>query len=163
MMFQTVEGFLKAWQFESTTTQRVLDSLTDKSLAQEITAEHWNLGQTAWHVVTSSPFILATIGLEIDWEMKSTTPPSSAKTIADEYRAMSTALVTAAKTKWTDEDLVTVSEFASYTMPNGFFLMTILSHQNHHRGQMSVLMRQAGLKVPGIYGPTKEDSVAMEK
>jgi uncharacterized damage-inducible protein DinB len=37
-------------------------------------------------------------------------------------------------------------------------------HQCHHRGQMTVLMRQAGQKVPGIYGPAKEEwsSMGME-
>ncbi len=33
----------------------------------------------------------------------------------------------------------------------------LLLHQTHHRGQMTVLMRQAGLPVAGMYGPTKED------
>jgi uncharacterized damage-inducible protein DinB len=32
----------------------------------------------------------------------------------------------------------------------------LISHQIHHRGQMTVLMRQAGLAVPSIYGPVKE-------
>ena len=35
--------------------------------------------------------------------------------------------------------------------------MTLINHQNHHRGQMTVLMRQAGLTVPGVYGPAKEE------
>ena len=34
--------------------------------------------------------------------------------------------------------------------------MTLINHQNHHRGQMTVLMRQAGLTVPGVYGPAKK-------
>ena len=29
-------------------------------------------------------------------------------------------------------------------------------HQIDHRGQMTVLMRQAGLNVPGVYGPSLE-------
>ena len=36
-------------------------------------------------------------------------------------------------------------------------LQILLFHQTHHRGQMTVLMRQAGLPVPGMYGPAKED------
>jgi uncharacterized damage-inducible protein DinB len=32
----------------------------------------------------------------------------------------------------------------------------LVTHQTHHRAQMTVLMRQAGLQVPGIYGPVKE-------
>ena len=45
-------------------------------------------------------------------------------------------------------------------MPNSIFLMTLINHQNHHRGQMTVLMRQAGLTVPGVYGPAKEEWAA---
>jgi len=39
-------------------------------------------------------------------------------------------------------------------------LQTLVVHQIHHRGQMSVLMRQAGLVPPGIYGPTREEAAA---
>gem|GEM_PF-5815448 len=43
----------------------------------------------------------------------------------------------------------------------GQTLIYLLLHQTHHRGQMTVLMRQAGLKVSGIYGPAKEEWEAM--
>ena len=43
----------------------------------------------------------------------------------------------------------------------GAVLMSLIVHQAHHRGQMTVLMRQAGLRVPGVYGPAKEDWAAM--
>ena len=32
----------------------------------------------------------------------------------------------------------------------------LIGHQTHHRSQMTVLMRQAGLVVPEVYGPAKE-------
>ncbi|HZG18224.1 MAG TPA: DinB family protein, partial [Candidatus Bathyarchaeia archaeon] len=44
---------------------------------------------------------------------------------------------------------------------NGFTLRALLMHEVHHRGQMTVLMRQAGLTIPGIYGPAKEEWAAM--
>ncbi len=40
---------------------------------------------------------------------------------------------------------------------NGFTLEVLLRHEIHHRGRMTVLMRQAGLKVPGVYGPAMEE------
>ncbi|HBP64402.1 MAG TPA: hypothetical protein DD730_09030 [Desulfosporosinus sp.] len=43
------------------------------------------------------------------------------------------------------------------TWTNGHTLRALIDHQIHHRGQITVLMRQAGLKVPGIYGPSRED------
>jgi uncharacterized damage-inducible protein DinB len=42
----------------------------------------------------------------------------------------------------------------------GFTLYVLIAHQSHHRGQMTVLMRQAGLKVPGVCGPSKEEWAA---
>ena len=42
------------------------------------------------------------------------------------------------------------------TWTGAFALYVLVSHQTHHRGQMTVLMRQAGLHVPSTYGPTKE-------
>ena len=37
-----------------------------------------------------------------------------------------------------------------------FTLQALILHEIHHRGQITVLMRQAGLRVPGSYGPAKE-------
>jgi uncharacterized damage-inducible protein DinB len=43
----------------------------------------------------------------------------------------------------------------------GTTLGVLAMHQAHHRGQATVLMRQAGLKVPGVYGPAREEWSAM--
>ena len=69
---------------------------------------------------------------------------------------MNAAFVETLQSKWTDKDLATINDFFGRPMPNSIFLMTLINHQNHHRGQMTVLMRQAGLTVPGVYGPAKK-------
>jgi uncharacterized damage-inducible protein DinB len=33
----------------------------------------------------------------------------------------------------------------------------LMLHQTHHRGQLATYMRIAGLKVPGPYGPAREE------
>ena len=38
----------------------------------------------------------------------------------------------------------------------GAILRKMIDHQTHHVGQMTVLLRQAGLVVPPVMGPTKE-------
>ncbi|WP_454373178.1 DinB family protein, partial [Streptomyces kronopolitis] len=48
-MFQTLDHFLKSWEFEADATQKLLNHLTDESLKQEITSQHWTLGRIAWH------------------------------------------------------------------------------------------------------------------
>ncbi|AOY17827.1 hypothetical protein BGI23_21870 [Bacillus sp. ABP14] len=159
-MYQTIEGFLQSWTYEAESTQKMLDALTDASLSQEIAPEHWTLGRVAWHIVTAIPVILSGTGLKFEGEMKDYPVPTSAKTIADGYRKVNTAFVEALQSEWTDKDLTTINDFFGRPMPNSIFLMTLINHQNHHRGQMTVLMRQAGLTVPGVYGPAKEEWAA---
>ncbi|CAM4200938.1 hypothetical protein BAMA_02780 [Bacillus manliponensis] len=156
-MYQSIEGFLKSWKYEGDTTQKVLDALTDDSLSQAVTEDHWTLGEIAWHIVITIPLIMKNTGLQIEEQPKADSTPTSAQFIADNYRKMNDSFIKAVKTQWRDEDLKTINDFFGHPMPNAVFLATVANHQNHHRGQMSVLMRQAGLKVPSIYGPTKED------
>ncbi|PHD63848.1 DinB family protein [Bacillus wiedmannii] len=156
-MYQTIEGFLQSWTYEAESTQKILDALTDESLSQEIAHGHWTLGRVAWHIVTAIPVMLSGTGLKFEGETKDYPVPTSAKTIADGYRKVNAAFVEALQSEWTDKDLTTINDFFGRPMPNSIFLMTLINHQNHHRGQMTVLMRQAGLTVPGVYGPAKEE------
>jgi uncharacterized damage-inducible protein DinB len=59
--------------------------------------------------------------------------------------------------KWTDEMLAEDVEMYGQTFKRGFTLYMLIVHEIHHRGQMTVLMRQAELEVPGIYGPSKNE------
>jgi uncharacterized damage-inducible protein DinB len=44
---------------------------------------------------------------------------------------------------------------------DGFVLDVFLSHAAHHCGRTTVFMRQAGLPVHGVYGPSSEEWLAM--
>ena len=60
---------------------------------------------------------------------------------------------------WTDAMLVETVPMYGEDWTRGKVLAALILHQAHHRGQMNVLMRQAGLGVPGVYGPSKEEWV----
>ncbi|RFU69607.1 DinB family protein [Bacillus sp. V59.32b] len=156
-MFLTLEGFMKSWEFESQATQKILNNLTDESLKQEITEENWTLGRIAWHIVPSIHIMTSRTGLKFEAPTENWPVPTSAQFIADSYGQVSAAFLEAIKAQWTDESLQIESDFFGQKQQNSIFLMTLILHQNHHRGQMTVLMRQAGLPVPGIYGPSKEE------
>ncbi|MBD8520867.1 MULTISPECIES: DinB family protein [Lysinibacillus] len=156
-MFQTVEHFLQSWTFEATATQNLLQQLTDESLHQAITAGHWTLGRIAWHTVTAIRIISANTDLTFEAPAEDFPVPTSAQLIADSYHQASNAFIDAVKTQWTDQTMNETIEFIGQSIPNGSLLLFLLQHQSHHRGQMTVLMRQAGLAVPGIYGPAKEE------
>jgi uncharacterized damage-inducible protein DinB len=156
-MFQTLDRFFKSWEFEAGVTRRVLDHLTDESLKQEVTAQNWTLGRIAWHIVTAIQVIVSRTGLTFEAPAKDWPVPSSADFIAKSYKKSSDAFVQALKTQWTDANLNDLIDFFGQQMTNGTLLMFLIQHQTHHRGQMTVLMRQAGLNVPGVYGPSKEE------
>jgi uncharacterized damage-inducible protein DinB len=46
-------------------------------------------------------------------------------------------------------------------VPMVMILQSLIRHQIHHRGQMTILMREAHVVVPGVYGPSREESAAM--
>jgi uncharacterized damage-inducible protein DinB len=162
-MFRTMEDFYQVWNQESDSTLKILDILTDESLQQRVAPGHRTLGWLAWHVTTTIHEMLARTGLEFEGP-EDEEAPASAKTIADTYRQASDAMVAAMRSKWNDNTLVLTSNMYGEDWPNSQTLWVLVTHQIHHRGQMTVLLRQAGLPVPGIYGPSQEEwsSMGME-
>ncbi len=156
-MYQSLNDFLKSWEFEAGATSKLLKTLTDESLKQEVSSEHWSLGRIAWHTVTSIKVISSQAGLRFEAPSEDWSVPSSANFIAESYIKSSNQLVEALKTQWTDENLSEQIDFFGQKMAKGNLLLFLNQHQTHHRGQMTILMRQAGLHVPGIYGPSKEE------
>ncbi|MCY8659772.1 DinB family protein [Bacillus spizizenii] len=156
-MFQTLDHFFKSWEFEADATQKLLNCFTDESLKQEITSQNWTLGRIAWHTVAAIRIITSNTDLTFHAPAEDYPVPASAQFIADSYHQASNAFIQALKTQWTDHTLQERINFIGQQLPNGSLLMFMIQHQNHHRGQMTVLMRQAGLTVPGIYGPAMEE------
>ncbi|WP_066304633.1 DinB family protein [Bacillus sp. FJAT-29814] len=156
-MYTSIEAFIGDWHHEAETTQKVFDALTDSSLQQMISPDDRSLGRIAWHIVTSTPEMLNEFGIKVDSVSNADSVPSSAKEIADTFRKVSADTIDAVKEQWTNASLSEMKNVFGMDMPGGVMLLMLNKHIIHHRGQISVLMRQAGLRVPGIYGPTRED------
>ncbi len=156
-MFLTIEGFKKAWNYEANATQRMLDALTDESLKQEVSPEDRTLGRIAWHIVTAIHEMMSRTGLTFEAPEHDAPVPATAQEIADCYRQVNAALLQAIDAQWTDASLQETCNMYGEQWANGLTLNILISHQIHHRGQMTVLMRQAGLRVPGVYGPAREE------
>ncbi len=159
-MFTTVEQFVAVFKNESTGTQKLLDLLTDESLSQKVWAEGRDLGFLSWHIVLTLGEMMSKTGLSLKSPDENAPAPTSAKEIADTYRKVSTELIEKITTEWNDETLNEVIEIYGEKWTRGFTLRVLLNHEIHHRGQLTVLMRQAGLKISGVYGPAKEEWAA---
>ncbi|MCJ7553933.1 MAG: DinB family protein [Ignavibacteriaceae bacterium] len=89
--------------------------------------------------------------------------PATAKEIVSAYKEVSENIITEIKAKWNDETLNLEDDMFSEKWKRGMTLAIIISHQIHHRAQLTVVMRLNGLKVPGIYGPSKEEWISYGK
>lgn len=158
-MFHTAEEFLTSYGYESATTAKVLAALTDESLAQRKAEGHPSLGDIAWHIATTHGMMLNQCGFSVhaneNWMMPAGT---TAQQILDEYNTAVASTKAEAATK-SPEDLQKVyNMWGMMDWPVHISLNALIHHEVHHRGQLSVLMRQAGLTVPSIYGPNYEET-----
>jgi uncharacterized damage-inducible protein DinB len=156
-MYTSISEFIEDWNQEAASTQKVLDALTDGSLQQAVSPDDRTLGRIAWHVVTSTPEMLNEFGITVENVENSSTVPSSAKEIADTFRKVSEDNMDAVKKQWTDASLKEMKNVFGMEMQKAVTLSLLIKHIIHHRGQMTVLMRQAGLNVPGVYGPSRNE------
>jgi uncharacterized damage-inducible protein DinB len=139
---------------------KVFRALTDASLAQSVSPGGRTLGRLAWHITCTLGEMPGHVGLEVSSPEQESDPPASAAAIAAAYDEASRSLLAQIRS-WTDATLDVEDDMYGQRWTRGFTLHALLEHQIHHRGQMTVLMRQAGLRVPGIYGPAREDWSAM--
>ena len=143
--------------------ERILNHLTDASLPQQIAENHFTLGELGWHIANSIPVFAGQLGIEVPYPGDYKEVPTQASVIAEGYAKTNRAFVEALRSSWTDADIAQVRQVFGREMANGVTLRMLIQHQTHHRGQMTVLMRQAGLTVPGLYGPSREEYAEMLK
>lgn len=156
-MYVTVADFIREWNREAMLTQKVLDGLTDDSLNQQVYPEGRTLGRIVWHFTTNIPEYLAHFGLKMNKVQNSENVPTSAKSISETFQKISIEAAQGIEQQWTDESLSKVQNAFGREETNASILMGLIKHIVHHRGQATVLIRQAGLKPFGVYGPPKED------
>lgn len=75
----------------------------------------------------------------------------------ESYDFVSRDLLRQIKQEWNDSTLEIIDDLFGESWARGASLRMIIDHEIHHRGQLIVLMRQAGLQVPGIFGPSLEE------
>ncbi|UCD95330.1 MAG: DinB family protein [Candidatus Zixiibacteriota bacterium] len=156
-MFTSVKAFADQWKEQSDATRKILGALSEESLSVTVAPEHRDLARMAWHIVQTIPEMAELTGLKLEWPAKDTALPETLNGIREGYEAAAGSLLKQIQKNWTDDTLQVEDNMFGETWKRGYSLMVIVQHEIHHRGQMTVLMRQAGLKVPGVFGPSKEE------
>lgn len=162
-MYRRLDDFRVQFQEEVDDTLKVLNAIPDAAAGQAVAPAHRDLRRLAWHLVESLVSLPAQLGLAVDGPATNDfgtsleAIPDSMAEIASRYTRASASLLQAISS-WTNDTLLQEDTMYGHMVwARGYSLRALEMHQAHHRGQMTVLMRQAGLRVPGFYGPALED------
>jgi len=156
-MFRSIADFLAGWTYETEATVKVFANLTDESLAQRASPDSRPLGRVAWHIVQTLPEMSGRTGLRVSGPGENDAVPTSAEEIAGLFKEVADSLAEQIRSNWTDAELDVEDDMYGESWPRSRTLSALVNHQIHHRGQMTILMRMASLKVPGVYGPSMEE------
>jgi uncharacterized damage-inducible protein DinB len=160
-MYHTVSEFLGDWKRESDVTKKMFANLTDNSLSQKVVPGGRDIGFLAWHIVITIGEMMNKSGLSVEAPDENSEPPASAKEIHDAYVSAANSLIDEVEKKWKDSIMQEDIDMYGQKWKGWLLCNALIKHEIHHRAQLTVLMRQAGLKVPGSYGPSKEEWSAM--
>jgi uncharacterized damage-inducible protein DinB len=161
MHYLKLQEFLSDWAYESSATQKMFENFTDESLKQEVVPGGRSLGRLAWHTTETIGEMMGRTGLKVFSPDMEHYDENKAQHLKECYKNSCDSLVEKLKAEWNDETLAIEDDMYGEKWKRGTTLAILITHQTHHRGQMTVLMRQAGLKVSGVYGPSKEEWAAM--
>lgn len=156
-MVRKVQDFIDDWINESESTLKIFNGLTDESLLQKVYPKGRSIGTLAWHIVWTLYEMPEKAGLVDKITIEKTGVPKTVKEIVDSYSSASKNITYEVQKKWNDESLLEEVDMYGEKWKKGFILDSLIRHEIHHRAQITVLMRQAGLKVPGVFGPSKEE------
>jgi len=156
-MYTTIKSFLSEWKSESESTLKVFSYLNDESLNKRVANYDRTLGELSWHIVGSISEMISYTKIKINCPSEEDPIPDNLKGIIELYYNGAKSLTEEIEKNWKDEKLREEIEMYGEVWTIGFTLSAMVKHQIHHRAQMTVLMRQVGLKVPGVYGPSKEE------
>jgi uncharacterized damage-inducible protein DinB len=159
-----VGGLLQELEQEAQTTRRVLERVPEEHLGWKPHPKSMSLGQLALHVATV-PGGVAEISVQSPCEVPQFTQPS-ATSAAALVPALNESVAKAKQLLGGMDDAAMAATWRLMkgdrevmAIPRAALLRSImLNHWYHHRGQLSVYLRELGVPVPSIYGPSADEN-----
>lgn len=159
------DSLLQELDMEAATTRRVLERIPDDRLEWRPAPQSRTLGELALHVATT-PGAVAAMSANNPVALPSFGPDPSPGSSAELLAALDASVAQARTVVGGMNDAtlletwrVVAGDREVMAMPRIAFLRAImLNHWYHHRGQLSVYLRQVGAAVPSIYGPSADEN-----
>ncbi len=160
-MIRKLEDFYAVWKYESESTLKMFEAIPADSFKNTGSENIRSIARLAWHITESISEMLNHAGLAVEGISDASKETNDINKVITEYKKSSSSLVELLKANWSDDILIDKVNMYGDMWEKGMVLSVLIRHQSHHRGQLSVLLRQEGLVLPGMYGPTKEEWIAM--
>ncbi len=160
IMYRNTEDFAKDWNSEVQSTIKLFKAIPEDKADITLDAPGLrSLRSIAWHLVGTMDALASQLKwgpyLGENWhEMK----PGSMEEVIAAYETSSKAYLEDIEKHWTNTDLGFIETMWGHEISRGLVLSEFtIGHQCHHRGQMTIIMRLCGIKVPGLYGPSYDE------
>jgi uncharacterized damage-inducible protein DinB len=161
-----IDGLLQELAQETQTTRRVLERVPDNRLAWKPHEKARTLGQLSLHIAMV-PGAVAELGnapspVQAPKFGEDPSPASASELVPTLDRSVANAkkvLGTMDDARFMETWRLMNGDREVFAVPRGAFLRAImLNHWYHHRGQLSVYLRELDVAVPSIYGPSADEN-----
>lgn len=163
------DGLIKEFQQETANTRKMLERVPAEHFGWQPHEKSMTLGRLAVHVAELSGWITMTINQdELDfakWDYKPLQPTTTDDILKLHDKNVEEALI--ALNNVSEEDLMKMwtlrrGDHVILELPKAGILRGMCNnHLYHHRGQLSVYLRLLDVPIPGLYGPSADDRIAM--
>ncbi len=160
-----IDGMLQELEQEAHTTRRVLERVPDDQLAWRPHEKARTLGELALHVAMVPGGVAELIASPSPAQAPQFIDPSP-KSASELIPALDQSIAKAKKALDGMNDATLMGTWRMmrgdrelFAVPRLALLRSImLNHWYHHRGQLTTYLRQLGVRIPSIYGPSADEN-----
>lgn len=159
-----IEALLQELEHEAQTTRRILERVPGDKLSWQPHEKSMSLGQLSLHLATV-PGAIAQMALQSPKQIPQFVQPSATSaaellTTLDDSVAKAREVLRSRDDAWLGTIWRAVDgDREVLALPVGALLRSImLNHWYHHRGQLTVYLRELNVPVPSIYGPSADEN-----
>lgn len=161
----TIAELLEELEQEAVATRRVLERVPEAQLSWKPHERSMSLGVLALHIA-NVPGAIAELATQESFDVNTPVPRPEARSKAELLGALDDSLRRARASIASLGDAALSLPWRMmnddrevFAITRGQLLRTVLlNHWYHHRGQLTVYLRQTGAKVPSVYGPSADEN-----
>ena len=159
-----IDGVLQELEEEAKTTRRVLERVPDDKLTWRPHAKARTLGELALHIATV-PGAVAELAAQSEVQAPQFIDPSP-RSASELVPALEQSIAKAKQVLHGMDDRTAAASWRMmrgerelFSVPRIALLRSImLNHWYHHRGQLTVYLKELGVAIPSIYGPSADEN-----